>query len=870
MWGEVFHQKQDVGLKGENVLKYIQGCFETCAKDFIICSPTVSCSSSSSFGKDQDEGPFQREEQEQPAPQIHVQNAFNTIICLPSSNQKDLCPGENVSEDEEGLNTSHVLDDDDDFDISLGSPALLLEEEKCEEKPSTSQCEGMLNSGEDKFVFAVNVEQDKDVAQYEMCHERKETKELSAVEPKSSAAPSHQNKMSESLASSEDMRTYFTQRNTANVEPEDDCEFLIEESFGISSKSWISASQKKKQKPQKKSLISAPSRQKREVSQHSARKKDKRTSEKLVTPTAIKQTKMTNVAETTVDKKNISGSNKIMSLVDDQPLLVLNTTQKGKQKIDSKGKVSEEISTNISTSINQTEDHAALLEEDNSFLEEPQAVLRTAERSPNSMRTVKHKHPKTKTSAEKQNEGSQERASVITASENSQPFKNTDMCSENSVSVLKPILPVEPAEQKSSNKKSQPAKQKSSNKKSQPAKQKSSNKKALKRQKPVRTTQSKKQLETQKSSLKEPIIRASRRKERILVSKSSESELEDEQCNEGVDKHCPYELRRITNSRKPSQKTRQTSLVSSEDSDCESMSCEEDSSEQYLTEKRLYSSAEQQKSATSSLQSSSPSDVNMINASGPLDNKAHSKRKETFDRDISNTDESEDFMRNLGGLVSNSLKHKLVLPTNTPNVRRTKRMRIKPLEYWRGERVEYKTRPSGGFVFGGIISPEQKEPRKSKPKKTVNPVVELGFADTSVPDTSVSSLKDPDQPAVVFDVASNQEILLECVKSGSSHVFFVCNEAVSIYKYLNTPSFSVGKMVLKPLKEKGQQYSHTDTLVFHISQGKLLLNLYDQCYCLTAGDYFFIPPGNVYNIRNLLNQECIICFTQLKGMRSES
>ncbi|KAH0627075.1 hypothetical protein JD844_002458 [Phrynosoma platyrhinos] len=86
-------QRQDVGLQGENVLKYIQGCFETCAKDFTVYSPTVSCSSSSSFEKDQDGGPFQSEEKEQLEPQMHMQNAFNTITYLPASNQEDICPG---------------------------------------------------------------------------------------------------------------------------------------------------------------------------------------------------------------------------------------------------------------------------------------------------------------------------------------------------------------------------------------------------------------------------------------------------------------------------------------------------------------------------------------------------------------------------------------------------------------------------------------------------------------------------------------------------------------------------------------------------------------------------------------------------------
>ncbi|KAG8139690.1 hypothetical protein E2320_002458, partial [Naja naja] len=170
------------------------------------------------------------------------------------------------------------------------------------------------------------------------------------------------------------------------------------------------------------------------------------------------------------------------------------------------------------------------------------------------------------------------------------------------------------------------------------------------------------------------------------------------------------------------------------------------------------------------------------------------------------------------------------MPTNTHNLRRSKRIRIKPLEYWRGERVYYKINPSGGFVFGGIISPEQRKTRKPKAKVVRKSVPEIA-----------------------------------CVHNGSSPVFCISNEILSIYKYLNTPFFTTGKLILNPLKEKGYQYSHTDTLVFHICHGKLLLMLYDQSYYLTDGNYFFIPPGNVYNIRNLLNKECVILFTQLKG-----
>ena len=47
-----------------------------------------------------------------------------------------------------------------------------------------------------------------------------------------------------------------------------------------------------------------------------------------------------------------------------------------------------------------------------------------------------------------------------------------------------------------------------------------------------------------------------------------------------------------------------------------------------------------------------------------------------------------------------------VLPSNTPNVRRTMRTRSKPLEYWRGERINYQGRPSGKICI--LVSQNKK------------------------------------------------------------------------------------------------------------------------------------------------------------------
>ncbi|KAM8808207.1 centromere protein C [Eudromia elegans] len=227
---------------------------------------------------------------------------------------------------------------------------------------------------------------------------------------------------------------------------------------------------------------------------------------------------------------------------------------------------------------------------------------------------------------------------------------------------------------------------------------------------------------------------------------------------------------------------------------------------------------------------------------------------------------SEDMDCQINDLLSNKIaRHKIVMPSNTPNVRRTKRIRLRPLEYWRGERVNYTVRPSG-LVISGIVCPETEPRRKIKRKKRSHKTkrdqtrseIALNFDQT---------LADISKRTVVVDPITNKEVLLECINSGKSNSCFFKDESIEIYKHLNTSEFAMGKLVLKPLKEKGHQFVHMDTLAFHILQGKIILTLHKTSYYLTTGDFFYVPAGNGYNIHNILNEESILLFTQLKRDR---
>ncbi|NWX01589.1 CENPC protein, partial [Caloenas nicobarica] len=238
-------------------------------------------------------------------------------------------------------------------------------------------------------------------------------------------------------------------------------------------------------------------------------------------------------------------------------------------------------------------------------------------------------------------------------------------------------------------------------------------------------------------------------------------------------------------------------------------------------------------------------------------------RSESSEQDNTFSENSEDSDCQVKNLLSDTIRHKIVMPSNTPNVRRTKRIRMRPLEYWRGERVNYMMRPSGELVISGIVCPETEPPRKIKWRKC-GLKQKRDEARSEVPANLDHTLADTSKPTVVLDPVTNKEVLLECVNTESSHSCFFEDESVEVYKNLNTSAFATGTLILKPFKEKGHQYVHMDTIAFHVIHGRIIVTLHKSSYYLTAGDDFYVPAGNEYNIRNLLNEESVLFFTQLK------
>ncbi|XP_036898047.1 centromere protein C isoform X5 [Sturnira hondurensis] len=229
--------------------------------------------------------------------------------------------------------------------------------------------------------------------------------------------------------------------------------------------------------------------------------------------------------------------------------------------------------------------------------------------------------------------------------------------------------------------------------------------------------------------------------------------------------------------------------------------------------------------------------------------------------------------KNNSAVSDEEVQESSVLPSNTPNVRRTKRTRLKPLEYWRGERVDYKERESGGFVIGGILSPDTvsfKRKAKGETKK-MNKIVNrkrICLDDDEKKEKLVLNLNiplgDPLQPTRVKDPETRKIILMDILRPRDMYQFSVEHDELKVYKTLDTPIFSTGKLILGPHQEKGKQHVGLDTLVFYVNFGDLLCTLHETPYIITTGDSFYVPSGNYYNIKNLLNEESVLLFTQIK------
>ncbi|XP_067677496.1 serine-rich adhesin for platelets-like [Haliotis asinina] len=234
-------------------------------------------------------------------------------------------------------------------------------------------------------------------------------------------------------------------------------------------------------------------------------------------------------------------------------------------------------------------------------------------------------------------------------------------------------------------------------------------------------------------------------------------------------------------------------------------------------------------------------------------------------------------------------KSKIIYPQPAPEgLRRSNRVRLKPIEWFKNEHVIYERRKSGTFVIAGVKPSKESEylaaeaekrkrrvARMKKTKETKSSKLSrnklLAKANLSVHtvlsptlDYTVSS----DIP--VMNPETQEEVLVDCVApvDGSLYVgpsgdspcegdpYIICHA-------IQQPAFTVGHLLICPLGEKPTQALEDNTLIFTIVHGKLSVTIHRGSTVLEAGDQFFVPRGNTYSLKNLRNEEAKLSFVNL-------
>lgn len=230
---------------------------------------------------------------------------------------------------------------------------------------------------------------------------------------------------------------------------------------------------------------------------------------------------------------------------------------------------------------------------------------------------------------------------------------------------------------------------------------------------------------------------------------------------------------------------------------------------------------------------------------------------------------------------------KRVLPASelelTPEgVRRGRRHRFKPLEWWRQEKVVYGRGESGLTLVPQIkeIVRIPKEPPKplgtagkrwrkgssraksrtrdiQTPMPPINP--EEGWDDDTTPE------------GIVFDYVSREFVrrrlahtanMFEPRPVGNSNWLF--------HKIFGEDDFiAAGLILIPPQGRKPSKAAKDNAYIFYVIEGAVSVVIHETPYLVASGGMFLIPRGNTYYIENVCERDVKLFFTQARRLPIE-
>ena len=233
---------------------------------------------------------------------------------------------------------------------------------------------------------------------------------------------------------------------------------------------------------------------------------------------------------------------------------------------------------------------------------------------------------------------------------------------------------------------------------------------------------------------------------------------------------------------------------------------------------------------------------------------------------------------------------------NPEGLRRGKRHRIAPLDWWRGERALYgKPDEPTGDALTGVVAPVLKQvirvPRapgegtfsgmrrfRAKPAGYAQPgrppgsrnyVPRLSPVEEDEDDDEEEAAAweaDTDPYGRVMDADTNTEVTMRiaCTAAGiRPRPAF--NQAFSYEKIFGISDFmAAGVLVIPEGGEKPAKPSKDNNYTFVVLRGVVQVMVHRTRFVIAAGGMFLVPKGNTYHIRNVSQREVRLFFAQAR------
>ena len=230
---------------------------------------------------------------------------------------------------------------------------------------------------------------------------------------------------------------------------------------------------------------------------------------------------------------------------------------------------------------------------------------------------------------------------------------------------------------------------------------------------------------------------------------------------------------------------------------------------------------------------------------------------------------------------------------NPEGLRRGKRHRIAPLDWWRGERALYgKPDEPTGDALTGVVAPVLKQvirvPRapgegtfsgmrrfRAKPAGYAQPgrppgsrnyVPRLSPVEEDEDDEAAAWEADTDPYGRVMDADTNTEVTMRiaCTAAGiRPRPAF--NQAFSYEKIFGISDFmAAGVLVIPEGGEKPAKPSKDNNYTFVVLRGVVQVMVHRTRFVIAAGGMFLVPKGNTYHIRNVSQREVRLFFAQAR------